>query len=58
MVHELMTSLARALVGLLRARAALLAENALLRQQVIVLERAAPLVVLSVAHPWMRTPEP
>jgi putative transposase len=42
MVHELMTSLARALVGLLRSRAALLAENALLRQQVIVLERAAP----------------
>jgi putative transposase len=42
MVHELMTSLARALVGLLRSRAALLAENALLRQQIIVLRRAAP----------------
>jgi hypothetical protein len=42
MVHELMTSLALALVGLLRSRAALLAENALLRQQVIVLKRAAP----------------
>jgi hypothetical protein len=36
MVHELMTSLALALVGLVRSRAALLAENALLRQRVIV----------------------
>ena len=42
MVHALMTSLARALVSMLRCRAALLAENALLRQQIIVLRRAAP----------------
>jgi putative transposase len=42
MVHELMTSLARALVSMLRSRAALLAENVLLRQQIIVLGRAAP----------------
>ena len=41
MVHGLMTSLALAL-GLVRSRAALLAENALLRQQVIVFKRAAP----------------
>jgi hypothetical protein len=37
-----MTSLARALVSMLRSRAALLLENALLRQQIIVLRRAAP----------------
>jgi putative transposase len=42
MVHELMTSLARALMSMLRSRTALLAENALLRQQLIVLHRAAP----------------
>jgi hypothetical protein len=42
MVHELMTSFARGLMSVLRSRAALLAENALLRQQVIVLRRAAP----------------
>jgi putative transposase len=42
MVHGLMTTLLRALVGTLRSRAALLAENALLRQQLVVLRRAAP----------------
>jgi hypothetical protein len=42
MIQELMTSLARALVSVLRSRAALLVEHALLRQQVIVLKRAAP----------------
>ena len=40
MIRELAASLLRALVGLLRSRAALLAENALLRQQVIILRRA------------------
>jgi hypothetical protein len=40
MIRELAASLLRALVGLLRARAALLAENAPLRQQVIILRRA------------------
>lgn len=42
MVHGLTTSLARALVSMLRSRVALLAENALFRQQIIVLRRAAP----------------
>ena len=42
MVHGLMTTLLRALVGTLRSRAALLAENALLRQQLVVLRRASP----------------
>ena len=42
MVHGVMTTLLRALVGTLRSRAALLAENALLRQQLVVLRRAAP----------------
>jgi hypothetical protein len=48
MVHELMTSLARTLARMLRSRAALLAEDVLLRQQIIVLRRAAP-------HPRLRT---
>jgi len=42
MAHELLTTLLRALLGMLRSRAALLVENALLRQQVIILRRAAP----------------
>ena len=42
MVHELMASLVRSLVSMLRSRATLLVENALLRQQIIVLRRAAP----------------
>ena len=42
MAHEWMTGLARALVSILRPRAALLAENVLLRQQIIILGRAAP----------------
>jgi hypothetical protein len=42
MLRDLATNLLRALGGILRSRAALLAENALLRQQVIVLRRAAP----------------
>ena len=40
MIRELAASLLRALVGLLHSRATLLAENALLRQQVIILRRA------------------
>ena len=42
MIRELVPSLLAALLGILRSRAALLAENALLRQQLIVLRRAAP----------------
>ncbi len=42
MIREIATNLLRALVGLFRSRAALLAENAMLRQQVIVLRRAVP----------------
>jgi putative transposase len=42
MIRELVTSLLAALLGMLRSRAALLAENALLRQQLVVLRRAAP----------------
>jgi transposase InsO family protein len=42
MIRELVTSLLAALLAMLRSRAALLAENALLRQQLIVVRRAAP----------------
>ena len=42
MIRELVTSLLAVGLGILRSRAALLAENALLRQQLIVLRRAAP----------------
>jgi hypothetical protein len=42
MTRELVTGLLAALPAMLRCRAALLAENALLRQQRIVLRRAAP----------------
>jgi hypothetical protein len=42
MIHELATSLLAALLGMLRSRAALLAENFLLRQQLVVPRRAAP----------------
>lgn len=42
MIREFGTSLFATALGMLRTRAALLAENALLRQQLIVLRRAAP----------------
>jgi hypothetical protein len=48
MIRDSATNLLRAFVGLLRSRGALLAENALLRQQVIVLQRAAPYPRLKV----------
>jgi transposase InsO family protein len=48
MIRELVTSLVAVVLGILRGRAALLAENALLRQQLIVLGRVAP-------HPRLKT---
>jgi hypothetical protein len=48
MIRETATNLLQALLGLLRSRAVLLAENALLRQQLIVLRRSTTIRISGV----------